>query len=96
MRVAAAILAAAAALWVDFSGAGPEKSTRAEAEAPRPSAPPSAFHAATQIAAEIGSRPAGGRGERRAHAYAAKRFRAAGLEVSIPRFRVPARGAPAT
>lgn len=53
---------------------------------------PSAYEAAVHISGKIGSRPAGGRGERRAHAYVAKRFRAAGLDVDVARFRVPGRG----
>jgi hypothetical protein len=51
-----------------------------------------AMDAALHISGRIGSRPAGGRGERRAHAYVAKRFAAAGLTVLTPRFRVPGRG----
>ena len=53
---------------------------------------PSAYEAAVHVSGKIGSRPAGGRGERRAHSYAAKRFRAAGLTVTTPSFRVPGRG----
>ena len=53
----------------------------------------SPFQAATHIAANIGSRPAGSRNERRAHRYVAGRFGAAGLMVSLDRFRVPGRGA---
>lgn len=52
----------------------------------------SAHAAALHISGKIGSRPAGGRGERRAHAYVAKRFERAGLDVSAPAFRVPGRG----
>jgi alkaline phosphatase isozyme conversion protein len=54
--------------------------------------PVSAMRAALHVSGRIGSRPAGGRGERRAHAYVAERFAAAGLEVSSPGFRVPGRG----
>ena len=53
---------------------------------------PTAYEAAVHIAGPIGSRPAGGRGERRAHSYAAERFEAAGLEVKVARFSVPGRG----
>ena len=53
---------------------------------------PSAYQAAVHISGRIGSRPAGGRGERRAHAYVEKRFRKAGLDVDVARFRVPGRG----
>jgi aminopeptidase YwaD len=55
-------------------------------------AAPSAYGAATHISGKIGSRPAGGRGERRAHDYVADRFRAAGLTVGMNGFRVPGRG----
>lgn len=51
----------------------------------------SAFDAAVHIAGGIGSRPASGKGERRAHDYVAKRFRAAGLDVQIAPFKVPGR-----
>ncbi|CAN5588594.1 hypothetical protein BH20ACT15_BH20ACT15_10350 [soil metagenome] len=81
-------MAAAATLWGALSGLWPEESTRAQVGA----GAPSAHQAARHIAAKIGSRPAGGRGERRAQAYAAKRFAAAGLDVTVPRFRVPGRG----
>jgi aminopeptidase YwaD len=60
-----------------------------------PSAPtenPSAHEAALHISGKIGSRPAASRGERRAHNYAAARFRSAGLEVAVSPFRVPGRG----
>lgn len=53
---------------------------------------PTAHEAAVHVSGKIGSRPAGGRGERRAHAYAAEHFRAAGLAVSTPSFGVPGRG----
>jgi hypothetical protein len=52
----------------------------------------SAYRAALEIAGEIGSRPAGGRGERRAHSYVADQFEAGGLDVDVARFRVPGRG----
>lgn len=51
----------------------------------------SAYDAALHISGKIGSRPASGRGERRAHDFAAKRFRAAGLDVTIAPFNVPGR-----
>jgi aminopeptidase YwaD len=50
----------------------------------------SPYRAAVRIA-RIGPRPAGGRGERRAHAWAARRFGVAGLDVVTNGFRVPAR-----
>lgn len=53
---------------------------------------PSAYEAALHISGKIGSRPAGGRGERRAHAYVGRRFGDAGLQVSVDPFRVPGRG----
>ncbi|MGH2957461.1 MAG: M28 family metallopeptidase [Solirubrobacterales bacterium] len=52
----------------------------------------SSYEAATHLAGDIGSRPAGSRNERRAHRYVAGRFEAAGLTVSAERFRVPGRG----
>jgi Peptidase family M28 len=55
-------------------------------------APPTPYEAAIHLSGKIGSRPAAGRNERRAHAYVARRFRAAGLEVSVTPFRVPGRG----
>ena len=51
-----------------------------------------ALQAARHLSGKIGSRPAGGSSERRAHAYVARRFEAAGLDVSVPKFRVPGRG----
>lgn len=73
-----------------------ERGIGIQAAAPEPAAErghaPGAYQAAIHISGKIGSRPAGGRGERRAHAYTAKRFLAAGLDVSAPRFRVPGRG----
>jgi aminopeptidase YwaD len=53
---------------------------------------PTAYEAAIHISGPIGSRPAGSRGERRAHSYVAKRFEAAGLDVEVARFSVPGRG----
>jgi hypothetical protein len=52
---------------------------------------PSAYQAAVHISGKIGSRPEGGNGERRAHAYVAERFRAASLQVDVSPFRVPGR-----
>jgi hypothetical protein len=53
---------------------------------------PSAYAATLHVARDIGPRPAGSRGELRAHRYAAARFRAAGLRVGYERFGVPGRG----
>jgi Iap family predicted aminopeptidase len=53
---------------------------------------PSAYEAAVQVSGKIGSRPAGGRGERRAHSFVAEQFEAAGLDVDVARFGVPGRG----
>ena len=53
--------------------------------------PPSAYDASVHISGKIGSRPEGGKGERRAHSYVAEQFRAAGLEVGVSPFRVPGR-----
>jgi acetylornithine deacetylase/succinyl-diaminopimelate desuccinylase-like protein len=54
--------------------------------------PPSAYRAAVHLSGKIGSRPSASRNERRAHSYVARQFRAAGLGVSVERFRVPGRG----
>jgi hypothetical protein len=51
----------------------------------------SAYQAAVHLSGKIGSRPEGSSNERRAHAYVAGRFRAAGLDVSVNPFRVPGR-----
>jgi hypothetical protein len=60
--------------------------------APAPdSGPTGAYRAAVHLSGKIGSRPEGSRNERRAHAYVADRFRAAGLDVSVAPFRVPGR-----
>jgi hypothetical protein len=64
----------------------------AQAGTAAPADGPSAHEAAVRIAGKIGSRPAGSANERRAHRFAAAQFRAAGLEVSTPGFRVPGRG----
>jgi aminopeptidase YwaD len=53
---------------------------------------PSAYAATVHVTRDIGPRPAGGRGELRAHRYAAARFRAAGLRVGYERFGVSGRG----
>jgi aminopeptidase YwaD len=53
--------------------------------------PPTAYDAALQISGKIGSRPASGRGERRAHDYVARRFRAAGLDLEVSSVKVPGR-----
>ena len=53
---------------------------------------PSAYEAAVHISRKTGSRPAGGRGERRAHAYVADQFESAGLKVDVRPFGVPGRG----
>jgi aminopeptidase YwaD len=59
--------------------------------APAQVSSPTAYDAAVHLSGKIGSRPEGGKGERRAHAYVADRFRAAGLEVGVSPFRVPGR-----
>ena len=64
--------------------------TGAEARA-APKGAISAYDAALTVSGKIGSRPAGGKGERRAHDFVAKRFRAAGLDVTIAPFNVPGR-----
>jgi hypothetical protein len=51
-----------------------------------------AYQAAVDLARDIGSRPAGSRAELRAHRYVARRFRRAGLDTTLTRFRVPKRG----
>jgi len=50
------------------------------------------YQAAVHLSGKIGSRPSGSKNERRAHRYVARQFRAAGLDVSVNRFRVPGRG----
>jgi Iap family predicted aminopeptidase len=97
--IGAAVLAAGVAVAAGPGGSGQGspaaagastggEPTRAEAAAKGVSP----YRAAIRISGGIGSRPAGGRGERRAHAYVAKRFRAAGLDVAVQGFRVPGRG----
>jgi putative aminopeptidase FrvX len=53
---------------------------------------PTPYQAAVHISGKIGMRPSGSANERRAHAYVAREFRAAGLDVSVDSFRVPGRG----
>ena len=53
---------------------------------------PSAHDAAVHLSGKIGSRAAGGSGERRAHSYVARQFDAAGLKVTVSKFGVPGRG----
>jgi alkaline phosphatase isozyme conversion protein len=86
VRVALALFAGA--LIIGGSGGRSAKPVAAGAGADAPSA----YEAALHISGKIGSRPAGGRGERRAHAYAARQFGDAGLQVSVDPFRVPGRG----
>jgi Peptidase family M28 len=76
---ALAVLAASALL-----GASPRS-----ADAPDP---PTPYQAAVHLSGKIGSRPSASRNERRAHHYVAGQFRAAGLDVSVNRLRVPGRG----
>jgi hypothetical protein len=58
-----------------------------------PSAAPATtpYAAALHLSGKIGSRPEGGRNERRAHDYVADQFRSAGLEVTVSPFSVPGR-----
>lgn len=51
-----------------------------------------AYEAAVHISGKIGSRPAAGRGEARAHQYVGNRFAAAGLHTEAARVSVPGRG----
>jgi len=53
---------------------------------------PTPYQAALHLSGKIGSRPSASKNERRAHDYVAARFRAAGLQVSVDRFRVRGRG----
>ena len=101
MRLAlAAVLIAASGAAVASAADGSDRST-VGGQAPSPpssgkarqaAAADSAYRAALKVSRGIGSRPAGSRGERRAHAFVARRFAAAGLTVSEPGFRVPGRG----
>jgi hypothetical protein len=88
-----AICAGAVAVAVS-AGADPQEPdpTRVAYADPQHKGGVSAYEAALRISGKIGSRPAGGRGERRAHAFAAEEFREAGLAVTISPFRVPGRG----
>ena len=79
-------MSAAVAILASLALAGAPAGTSAAGGAP------TAYEAAVHLSGKIGSRPAGGRGERRAHSYAADRFRAAGLTVTTPSFGVPGRG----
>lgn len=89
MRALIAIGAVAAAMVM---GAGPAGGSSEPVAASAGANAPSAYQAALHISGKIGSRPAGGRGERRAHAYVARRFGDAGLQVRADRFPVPGRG----
>src|SRR5512133_3296875 len=62
---------------------GTSQADRSDATTPYP--------AAVHLSRKVGSRPEGSANERRAHAYVADRFRAAGLDVSVTPFRVPGR-----
>jgi len=67
----------------------------AAAAAPTPALPPSHGHDALRAARRVtayGIRPAASDAERRTHAFAARAFRRAGLDVTIQRFRVPGHG----
>jgi Iap family predicted aminopeptidase len=90
-RRARLVLLATAAVVLGVTTAGAKDGSPAR-PAPTGDRGPSAYEAAIHISRKIGSRPAGGSGERRAHAYAAGQFEAAGLKVSVRRFRVPGRG----
>jgi Peptidase family M28 len=72
-----------AALIVTLALVGPTAAERDEFPTP--------YAAATHLSGKIGSRPASGKDERRAHDYVARQFRAAGLEVSVSLFSVPGR-----
>jgi hypothetical protein len=78
IQTALAVLASA------FLGAAPDPPGAPEA--------PSPYKAAVHLSGKIGSRPSASANERRAHRYVAQQFRAAGLDVSMNRFRVPGRG----
>ena len=53
---------------------------------------PSPYRAAVHLSGKIGSRPSASKNERRAHAYLARQFREAGLEVATKPFRIRGRG----
>jgi hypothetical protein len=61
-------------------------------KAAAPSGTSVAYKAALRLAGKIGARPSASGAERRGHRFVARRFRAAGLRVSINGFRVPGRG----
>jgi Peptidase family M28 len=89
------LLAALVALFAGGAGVSDGTGGNHRAESALVAAPAgtvSPLQAARHIAGKIGSRPAGGRGERRAHAYVRGQFEAAGLDTSTPGFRVPGRG----
>ena len=92
--LAAAITIAALLASPVSLGTGPVKrvfpGTGAGARA-APKGAISAYDAALKLSGKIGSRPASGKGERRAHDFVAKRFRAGGLDVTIAPFNVPGR-----
>jgi hypothetical protein len=79
IRTALAVLAASALL-------------AASPDAPDAPDSPSPYRAAVHLSGKIGSRPSASANERQAHRYVARQFRAAGLDVSVNRFRVPGRG----
>ena len=83
--VSAAAVVAVVAIPVAIA-AGRSSASQAPADAT------TAHGAAIHLSKGIGARPSASMAERRAHAYAARRFRAAGLRVSINGFRVPGRG----
>jgi Iap family predicted aminopeptidase len=92
--LAAAITIAALLASPVSLGTGPVKrvfpGTGAGARA-APKGAISAHDAALKLSGKIGLRPASGKGERRAHDFVAKRFRAGGLDVTIAPFNVPGR-----
>src|ERR1700741_2036520 len=84
----------AGAVWLaaaPSAGSWGELPVPAAAPSNAPKKGVSAYDAAIHISGKIGSRPAPGRGERRAHDYVAKRFEAAGLDVTVSPFNVPGR-----
>jgi aminopeptidase YwaD len=98
VRRAFSLGSAAAVMALFAAGAGASDGTDANhrperaASVAAPAGTVSPLQAARHISGRIGSRPAGGRGERRAHAYVREQFEAAGLITSTPGFRVPGRG----
>ncbi len=85
IAIAALLALLATGGFADPAGSGPAGARQARTEHPTP------HQAAVHVSGKIGSRPASGRGERRAHDYAARQFRAAGLEVRVSEFPVPGR-----